>query len=106
MEHKTTYNPQPAETANIVVPDSLISLSEALAKNTHEVWAAGRIAEGWVWGAIRDDVQKRHPCLVPYEDLPEEEKEYDRRTSMETIKLILSLGYEIQGGPECMKSHE
>ena len=65
-----------------------------------DVWAVGRIAEGWTYGDKRNDVNKKHPCpcLVPYEELPESEKEYDRATSMETLKVILSLGYVINRG--------
>lgn len=38
---------------------------------------------------------KKHPYLIPYEELPEEEKEYDRGTSVGTLKLILKLGFRI-----------
>ena len=70
-------------------------LCELLSKNTHEVWSAGRIRDGWTYGETRDDVKKHHPCLIPYEELSDSEKEYDRNTSMETLKLILKLGYKI-----------
>lgn len=92
---KDTYTPKPIDTSNIVVSEEIKSLSEALARNTHENWAKSRIEQGWVWGETRDDKRKEHPCLVPYDDLPEQEKDYDRNTSMETIKVILSLGYKI-----------
>ena len=36
-----------------------------------------------------------HPCLVPYDELPESEKDYDRATSQETLKLIMKLGFDI-----------
>lgn len=49
----------------------------------------------WTHGAERNDALKQHPCLVPYEELPEEEKEYDRNTSKETLKLIMKLGFKI-----------
>ena len=52
--------------------------------------------QGWVYGAARNDATKEHPCLIPYEDLPDSEKEYDRNTAMETLKVIISLGYEIR----------
>jgi hypothetical protein len=71
-------------------------LSEILSKNTHEVWAAGRIAEGWTFGDELDEIKKKHPCLIPYEELPDSEKEYDRATSLESLKVILSLGFSIQ----------
>jgi len=92
---KMNYKPQPVDTSKVSIPSDLMILSERVAKNTHDVWAEGRISDGWTWGPVRDDVKKQHPCLVPYEELSEQEKGYDRRTSIETIKLILSLGYEI-----------
>ncbi len=90
------YKPEPADTSSIKMPDELLILKEEIAKNVHEVWAEGRIKEGWRVGAVRNDEKKETPCLVPYEELPEEEKEYDRNTAMETIKLIIKLGYEIK----------
>jgi len=90
-----TYTPRPLDTNDVELPQELEVLVEQMAKNVHEVWAQTRIAQGWQYGAERSDVLKHHPCLVPYEDLPEEEKVYDRNTSVETLKLILKLGFEI-----------
>lgn len=87
--------PHPLDTTSIEFPKELESLAEDLAKNVHKVWSAGRIADGWTYGPIRDDVTKKHPCLIPYEELSESEKDYDRRTSIETIKFILAQGFEI-----------
>ena len=70
--------------------------NEKIAENVHENWAAGRIADGWIYGETRNDEKKETPCLVPYEQLTEEEKEFDRRTALETLKLIISLGYKIE----------
>lgn len=95
MKHTIKYSPNPNDTTEVVLPKELNLLAEEIAKNVHEVWAAGRVAEGWTYGAERDDIQKKHPYLVPYEDLPESEKNYDRRTSQETLKLILKLGFTI-----------
>lgn len=89
------YIPFPQETDNIVLPDSLDNLVEAIAKNVHEVWAKNRIAEGWTYGEERNDTKRQTPCLVPYEELPEEEKAYDRNTAIGTLKYIVSLGYDI-----------
>ena len=89
------YTPTPTDTSDVRIPGELLELSERIAENTHDVWAAGRIAEGWKYGPVRDDKLKTTPCLVPYDQLPEIEKDYDRRTSMETIKLILNMGYRI-----------
>lgn len=89
------YDPKPVNTSDIKLSDDILELSELIAKNTHDVWAEGRIKEGWSYGESRDDEKKHHPCLVPYEELSEGEKEYDRSTSMETLKLIIKLGYKI-----------
>jgi hypothetical protein len=90
-----TYQPQPIDTSKVELSKELQSLTEQLAQNVHEVWSAGRIAEGWQWGEQRDDARKLHPCLVPFDQLPESEKEYDRNTAIQTIKTILQLGYTI-----------
>jgi len=89
------YKPAPIDTSTIVLPDELIALSEVIAKNVHEVWASERIKEGWTYGEKRDDEKKITPCLVPYEELPENEKEYDRQTAFQTLKLVVKLGYKI-----------
>lgn len=89
------YIPKPVNTEDVVLGSDIMKLSEELAKNTHEVWSAGRMADGWKYGEMRDDGKKLHPCLVEYESLSDEEKEYDRRTAIETLKLIVKLGYEI-----------
>ncbi len=91
----TTYTPKPLETSSVELSSALKTLLEQLAENTHEVWAAQRIQDGWTFGPMRDDVRKHHPCLVPYEELPEAEKEYDRKTAGETLKAIVKLGYVI-----------
>lgn len=89
------YVPQPIDTSDIQLPEELEALVEKMAKNVHEVWAETRIKQGWTYGPERDDKLKKHPCLIPYEELPEEEKEYDRGTSVGTLKLILKLGFRI-----------
>lgn len=92
---QNNYIPQPIDTTAIKLPQELMNLAEEMAKNVHEVWSAGRMADGWTYGEVRDDAHKKHPCLVPYEELPESEKEYDRHTSIETLKFIIMNGYKI-----------
>jgi ryanodine receptor 2 len=92
---KENYIPQPIDTKDVVLPEELNNLVEAMAKNVHEVWAQTRIDQGWIWGEERNDDLKHHPCLVAYEELPEEERLYDRNTSIETLKLITKLGFKI-----------
>lgn len=89
------YVPQPVDTGDVMLPEELNGLVEQMARNVHEVWARTRIEQGWTYGPERNDALKHHPCLVSYEDLPESEREYDRNTSVETLKLICKLGFRI-----------
>lgn len=90
------YNPKPIDTEQIALDQEILELGELLARNAHDVWAKERMKQGWVYGESRNDEAKEHPCLIPYEDLPESEKAYDRSTAMETLKVIVSMGYEIR----------
>ena len=90
-----TYIPNPISTEGVELSTELLQLTEQLATNVHEVWAAERISEGWQYGETHDYEQKYHPCLVPYDRLPESEKEYDRNTAMETLKLIQIFGFKV-----------
>lgn len=92
---KETYVPQPMDTSDVQLPQELNELVEKMAKNVHEVWAQSRLEQGWTYGPERSDAQKHHPCLVPYEDLPEVEKAYDRDTALGTLKLIVKAGFKI-----------
>lgn len=91
------YIPKPMDTGDIELPAELQKLSEELARNVHEVWSANRRADGWSYGPVRNDEKKQHPCMVPYDELPEREKDYDRSTSLETLKFILKSGFSIVG---------
>ena len=91
----TPFNPTPMNISDVVLPQELLYLGEAIAKQVHNVWAQNRINEGWTYGQVRNDALRQTPCLVPYEQLPEEEKAYDRNTAFSTLKLICKLGYKI-----------
>ena len=89
------YTPNPINVDDIEFPAELEGLREAIAENTHEVWAAGRIKEGWTYGPKRDDKLKKHPDLIPYSELTEGEKQYDRDTAENAIKLVIKLGFDL-----------
>lgn len=95
MMNKNNYNPQPIDTHDVVLPETITALAEQIARNVHEVWAVGRMKDGWSYGAERNDAEKTHPCLVPYEELSEQEKTFDRNTALETLRLITKLGFRI-----------
>lgn len=89
------YHPHPIKIEDIALDDNLNDLTESIAENAHEVWAATRMAEGWTYGPVRDDEKKQHPDFIPYSALPEGEKEYDRLMAINTIKLVKKLGFKI-----------
>lgn len=90
-----TYTPKPIDLSDVELTEDLNELREAIAENAHEVWAENRYAEGWTYGPQRDDQLKQTPDMVPYSQLPEGEKEYDREMAMKTIKLLKKLGYDL-----------
>lgn len=90
-----TYTPRPIDLTDVQLTEDLNELREAIAENAHEVWAVERIAQGWSFGPERNDAKKENPCLVPYSQLPEKEKDFDRNMAMDTIKLLKKLGYDL-----------
>ena len=90
--------PAPLDTTAVTLPPEVVALTELLARNAHDVSARQRLRDGWTWGPQRDDARKQHPALVPYEELSESEREYDRQVAMETVKTIVVLGYRIAAG--------
>lgn len=96
MTTTTTYNPRPLDLSAVELPPDLVPLAEAIAENVHDIWARGRMDTGWTYGPARDDAKKTNPCLVPYAELPESEKAYDRETALGTLKFILAKGWSIE----------
>lgn len=89
------YNPQPINVEDIDLDANLEELTEAIAENAHDIWARARMDEGWTYGPVRNDELKQHPDLVPYSQLPDSEKEYDRIMAMNTLRLVHRLGFDI-----------
>ena len=90
------YKPKPIDTSKVTLPSPLLDLTERLAEHAHELWAKQRIKDGWRFGGVRNDAAKEHPCLIPYDDLPDSEKAYDREVALGTLKTILALGFRIE----------
>lgn len=97
INHKDmkTYNPKPIDLSDVELTEDLNELREAIAENAHDVWALERQAQGWSYGPQRDDIKKQNPCMVPYSQLPEDEKTFDREMAMNTLKLVRKLGYDL-----------
>lgn len=92
---KKVYKPCPINLEDVELDDSLNDLLEAIAENAHDVWAEERIEDGWKYGKKRNDDRKLHPDLRPYSELPEKEKDYDRKMATATLKLATRLGFKI-----------
>ena len=90
------YNPETIDTSRINLSADLEELVERLAQNNHDHWARKRFAQGWQYGSSRNDSRMEHPDLVPYQQLPDGEKEFDRKTVVEALKAIMALGYEVR----------
>lgn len=46
--------------------------------DSHVNWMKEKLEQGWKFGPVKDEAKKEHPCLVPYDDLPEEQKMKDK----------------------------
>jgi len=91
-----TYNPKLIDLEHVALPDGFDELREAIAENAHDMWALERQSEGWTYGPKRDDSKLETPDMVPYAQLPESEKQYDRLMAEDTLKLLTALGYKIE----------
>ena len=95
FKNMKTYEPKPIDITDVELTEDLADLREAIAENAHDVWAVERQAQGWTHGPQRDDNLKQTPCMVPYSQLPDSEKKFDRDMAMNTLKLVKKLGYDI-----------
>lgn len=92
---KFVYEPSPIGLDDVELSEDLSELQEAIAENAHEIWAKNRRDQGWSYGPERNDQKKETPDMIPYCNLPESEKLYDREMAMQTLKLVKKLGFEI-----------
>jgi len=69
---------------------------EELASQEHDRWCRERKSDGWTYGPARDDTKKVHDAIVPWADLPEMYKHYDRAFCRTWPTLFSKGGYEIR----------
>ena len=93
---KFIYEPSPIGLDDVELSEDLSELQEAIAENAHEIWAKNRRDQGWSYGPERNDQKKETPDMIPYCNLPESEKLYDREMAMQTLKLVKKLGWELK----------
>ena len=75
--------------------DALEPDMERLAQAEHDGWMAHRAASGWTHGAVRDNAAKHHPSMIPYAQLPDDEKEKDRNNVRQYPGFASQAGYRI-----------
>lgn len=46
-------------------------------EQSHENWMGEKIKDGWQYGEVKDPEKKTHPCMLPYDKLPEEQQVKD-----------------------------
>lgn len=54
-----------------------VLLKEAQPWEQHDAWMQHKLADGWTYGLVKDAEAKTHPCMVPYEQLPREQRMKD-----------------------------
>lgn len=91
-----TYHPKLIDLKHVDLPEGFNELRETIAENAHDMWAMERQSEGWTYGLKRDDSKLETPDMVPYGNLPESEKEYDRIMAEDTLRLLMALGYKVE----------
>lgn len=94
ISNRCHYKPHPINLSDVKLEREIVELREAIAENAHEVWAKARRDEGWTYSPERDDLKKTDPNMLPYDLLPEQEKERFRQMSMESIKFLKKLGWK------------
>ncbi len=68
---------------------------ERLAEAAHKVWMEGKIRDGWKYGPVTDKGRKIHNCLLPYDQLSEEDKESDRDMVRGIPRILATAGFRI-----------
>jgi len=90
----STYRPKLIDLTHVELPEEFLELREAIAENAHDMWALERQSEGWTYGPERNDAKLETPDMVPYAQLADSEREYDRLMATDTLRLLVALGYK------------
>ena len=76
-----------------------LTIAEDLAKMEHDRWVRDKERDGWRYGPERNDEQKLHPLMVPWEELPDEQRDKDRNPMRELPRILGRVGLQIERGP-------
>lgn len=69
---------------------------DTLARNEHDLWMREKTERGWRSGSERDDEKKIHPCLVPWENLSDDDRQKDIMFSKEIPRILANAGFEVE----------
>jgi hypothetical protein len=67
-------------------------------EGSHDSWMREKRAEGWQWGPEKDAAKREHPCFLPYEELPDDQKAKD--IIFTTVAAALLKAAEVPESPE------
>jgi len=95
LHYAEPFVPTPVDITGVALPHFATEMQSKYAENLHELWAMRKIDLGWIWGEVRSEPTKRHPCLTSFESLPRSEQEYNANLATETMKYIVALGYHM-----------
>ncbi|TMS22614.1 Ryanodine receptor 2 [Larimichthys crocea] len=95
MDSEGNFTPQPADTANVTVPEKLDYFITRYAEHNHEKWCIEKFSNGWSFGEQMCEISKSHNLLKPYKGLSEKDKEAYCWPVRESLKTMLSWGWSI-----------
>nr|XP_036227360.1 ryanodine receptor isoform X21 [Bactrocera oleae] len=90
------YDPQPIDTEQVQLNNDLETLVQKFSEHYHDAWASRRLENGWSYGEIRSDNDRKHPRLKPYNMLSDYERERYRDPVRECLKALVSIGWRIE----------
>lgn len=64
-------------------------------RESHASWLAEKQSTGWIWGPAKDPERREHPCMVPYDELPPEQRAKDRIFVDVVTSVALALGLPV-----------
>ncbi|XP_037606363.1 ryanodine receptor 3 isoform X5 [Sebastes umbrosus] len=94
------FDPKPINTANISLPEKLEYIANKYAEHSHDKWSSEKVSAGWKLGDSLDEQAKTHPLLKPYKALSEKERETYRWPVKESLKSMLTMGWNIESTKE------
>ncbi|KAI1722893.1 RIH domain-containing protein [Ditylenchus destructor] len=80
------FVPNPIDTSPVALPEFAQEIHVRFAENLHELWAMRKIDLGWIYGEVRNEQSRRHPCLTSFDQLPETEQAYNINLALDTMK--------------------